>query len=205
MFPAAALDAAARGPDTRGGLGVRGTGRAARPGLEGGQGVVREGPAMAASSRAERHLRHWLRHRRPLLELVARLPESAAGFRPWEGAMTTAALVAHVARSTDRFVRAVQSGSSLSPPGAGERPAPPATMAEAADLLRRLTEEDRACLEGVDDARLDATMEFGPLGPMAALALLAAALDHEIHHKGQLWTYARMCGVEPPLFVAARD
>jgi uncharacterized damage-inducible protein DinB len=26
-------------------------------------------------------------------------------------------------------------------------------------------------------------------------------IDHEIHHKGQMFTYARICGVEPPGFV----
>jgi uncharacterized damage-inducible protein DinB len=157
---------------------------------------------MAIAARAERQRAHWLRHRRPLLELAGRLPASAAGFRPWDQAMTTAVLVAHVARATHRFVSAVERGA-LEPRAPGAAPPPaPETMDEAVALLRRLTDEDTEAFERLDDGRLDARLEFGPMGTVAGEMLLALAVDHEIHHKGQLWTYARMCGVEPPPFAA---
>ena len=153
-----------------------------------------------AVQRAEQHLRHWTRHRGALLELVERLPAAAASFRPWDGAMTTAVLLAHVARSVDRTIRAVERGSFQGPPPGGS--VPPATIEEAGTLLRSLTEEDTALLGGLSDAQFDARLEFPPPRPaLPAVAALAMALDHEIHHKGQLWVYARMCGVEPPSFV----
>jgi len=154
---------------------------------------------LAASARAGAHLARWLRHRGALTELVAQLPEGAAGFRPWSEAMTTAALIQHIALATDRFFGAVRDGALPPPPAV--RPAPPATIAEARALLEEKTAEDRRILEGLADARLDARLAFGPMGDVPGDALLTLAIDHEIHHKGQLWTYARMCGVAPPSFV----
>jgi len=38
-------------------------------------------------------------------------------------------------------------------------------------------------------------------GPMSREALLQVIHEHEIHHRGQLYVYLRMLGVEvPPLF-----
>ncbi len=139
-------------------------------------------------------------HRRALEELLTRLPDSAAGFRPWDGAMTTAALVAHIARSTNRLLQGVEAGA-MTPPS-GQPPAPPATMAEARDLLASATAETQALLSRLTDAQLERVIAFRPGIEQPGAVMMAMSLDHEIHHKGQLWVYARMCGVEPPLYIS---
>lgn len=153
------------------------------------------------SARVPEYVQHWLRHRRALEALVDRLPESSAGFAPWAGAMTTAALVGHIAEAVTGMMHAVEAGA-FTPP-TGERPAPPETIAAAREVLRQRTEAGLAILEGLEDKQLDRPLEFARLGiQVSGLGLLGMALDHEIHHKGQLWVYARMCGVEPGAFIS---
>ena len=44
---------------------------------------------------------------------------------------------------------------------------------------------------------------FSPESPLTRKALLTLTLEHEIHHRGQLYTYLRIAGCEiPPLFSA---
>jgi uncharacterized damage-inducible protein DinB len=154
---------------------------------------------MAMASRAAQHLQHWRLHRGALEELLTRLPDTAAAFRPWDGAMTTTALVAHIARSTQRLLQGVEAGGMTPPAGT---PPPPATMADARTLLAAATRETAALLERLTDAQLDRVIAFRPGIEQPGAVLMAMSLDHEIHHKGQLWVYARMCGVEPPLYIA---
>ncbi len=153
---------------------------------------------MSAPTRAQQYLSHWILHRGALSDLVDRLPEGSAGFRPWPQAMTTEGLVWHIVQSTDRFFQAVRTGSM--PPRPAQQDVPQ-TIAAVRELLHARTATDRELLEGLTDAQFDAVLAFGPVGELPGVTLLGLALDHEIHHKGQLWTYARMCGVEPPSFV----
>ena len=66
----------------------------------------------------------------------------------------------------------------------------------------QLTNETRVLLEGLSDDDFDkiisTSQAFGQDVPGSVL--LAMSLDHEIHHKGQLFVYARMLGFDkvPP-------
>lgn len=151
---------------------------------------------MAVSPRAQGFLDRWLPHRRALAELVDRLPESAAGYRPWSEAMTTAALVHHIAVTVHRFQTAVAEGGFGPLPGT--RPPAPTTLVEVRDLLASTTSDGQRRLGALTDQELDAILTFPPIRLEASgHRVLERALEHEIHHKGQLFVYARMLGVEP--------
>ena len=135
--------------------------------------------------------KRWMAHRRVTLDLLDRIPDDRASFKPWPDAMTCAQLAAHIGGSHHMF-------ATLAAGLPFERPDPatlPADLPGVRDLLRRLTEEDEATLNGLtaDDMRREVTMRAGAMPANDALAM---AREHEVHHKGQLFEYARICGVE---------
>lgn len=151
--------------------------------------------SVGAPTAGQRLAQAWMMHRSRLTEAAGLLPEQVAAFRPWEGAMSTLELLNHIAGAAEMFVAAAV--------GRPARPAAPAaTLAGARELLAaadaqaaeigRLSEADLRTLRTVAALKLTVPAEM----------LLTMMLHHEIHHKGQVWTYARMNGVEPPLFVA---
>lgn len=140
-------------------------------------------------------MRRWKMHRNALLELVNQLPESGAQWRPCNHAMTTLELLYHLAWTPDFFLSAVE--------GREAAPVPiPNSIAEAKRLLEELTKahEEAILKQAGSDLLRDITIPILFITEPAIEALNRIA-SHEAHHKGQLWIYARMLGVEPPFYV----
>lgn len=150
-------------------------------------------------NRAETHLRHLLAHRKALLELLEVLPADRAQFRPWADAMPMGQLPVHIAGATFNFVNFVKTGEF-------SRPAPPEwnSLEDVKGIVKDLTERTQSTLSSLTDAELDAVREIPKLGLKGPGELfLGAAIDHEVHHKGQLFVYARIAGAETvPFFIA---
>ncbi|NBD24823.1 DinB family protein [Paenibacillus glycinis] len=143
---------------------------------------------------AQKVMKRWKMHRNALLELVAVLPESGGSWRPWDGAMTTVELVHHLAMTPDFFFSAIEERDMIVPPV-------PSTLAEARELLNRLTEEHERKLASYTEAdlRLEATIPaFRVTEPIEEV--LHRLIGHEAHHKGQLFVYVRMLGAVPPFY-----
>ncbi|GIO29442.1 MULTISPECIES: DinB family protein [Paenibacillus] len=141
--------------------------------------------------KVEEYIQEWLRHRLVLQDLVALIPDEHIGFKPWENAMPMGTLITHIVTSTDMFVKTVKNGM-FTPPA---KINPCETMEEIGNVVRQLTEETRENLNSINDEQLEKEIEFNGFIGTGRL-WLASAKDHEIHHKGQLFTYARMVGVE---------
>lgn len=142
----------------------------------------------------------WLRHRLVTVELVDMLLEDSLDFKPWDGAMTLSQLVVHIMTSGTWFTEAVKQGVLGKP---GDKPAI-SSLTELKKFTQDTTEQTKAILSSLTDEDMDrlvdATKVFGTKLPRKVL--LASMRDHEIHHKGQLFVYARMTGVKnPPMFV----
>ncbi len=151
-------------------------------------------------SKAEQFVAGWLRHREVTVELVDMISDDSLDFKPWEGAMTLGELVTHIVNSATWFSSAIKNGQMTKPP---EKPQI-TSMAQLKQYVHDATAEAKATLLSLTDEQLetvlDTTKIFGAQLP--GKMLLAGMRDHEIHHKGQLFVYARMTGVEnPPSFV----
>jgi uncharacterized damage-inducible protein DinB len=147
------------------------------------------------ATQAQRLAARFLSHRRALIDLARRLPEPAAGFRPWEGAMSTLEMLFHVAGSAEFFLSAALKRAPQSPPK-GE------TIAGAIQALEELAEVEAAQIGALTDEQMEERITVQALNvTLAAANLISSMVDHEVHHKGQLFVYARMQGVEPPFFV----
>ncbi|CAM3431924.1 DinB family protein [Marinicrinis lubricantis] len=142
----------------------------------------------------------WMPHRKALLELLDCIGEDQLNYKPWEKAMTFSELALHITGSTLFFIGIVK-GEERDP----NVEAPKArSLAELKQLAQEQTELTKSQLESITAEQLDQIVEFAGM-KLPGSALLQLAKDHEVHHKGQLFTYARTAGVENVPFFFKRS
>lgn len=150
-------------------------------------------------SRAEQFLTQWWTHRSVLLKLVDAIPEGDENFTPWDGAMTIGRLAVHIVASSERFALAAATGEFQ------RFPAPEwATLADVQRIVDEWTQKTKTTILSISDADMDRKIDLKPVfeAPVKASTLLHSMRDHELHHKGQMYVYLRMCGVkELPFYV----
>ncbi|WP_336771180.1 DinB family protein [Paenibacillus sp. MMO-58] len=138
----------------------------------------------------------WKNHRKVLHDLLADVTTEQLSFRPWEKGMSVQELVLHITGAMDMFVKTVQNGVHTQ----GDKHAY-ATADELRAGVAATTESTEAILRSLTPEQLAHTIDFFG-NQVPAFALLQNAKDHEIHHKGQLFTYLRLVGIEKlPFFV----
>lgn len=146
---------------------------------------------------AQQSVRRWLIHRNALMDLVEKLPEHTAEWRPWSDGFTTLQLLHHLAWTVDFFLAAIE--------GRGRQEVPmPTSVAEARKLLADLKEKQAAAISGYSDSELNKMVSIPVLNVNEPAAdILHRMIGHEAHHKGQLWLYCRMLGIQDlPFYVA---
>ncbi|PLS15993.1 damage-inducible protein DinB [Bacillus sp. M6-12] len=140
----------------------------------------------------------WLSHRKALLELADTFGDDQLQFKPWENAMSLSELVLHITGATSMFAQTVKNGVFTPPP----EPKAFETASDLKAIIQNETEKTVSDLESLTDEQLELPVEFYGM-TMPGLDLLENGKDHEIHHKGQLFTYARLLGIESlPFFVS---
>ncbi len=140
-------------------------------------------------------LKRWRMHRNAILEIVPKIPESSAQWKPHSNGMTMLELLYHIAWTPDFFLSAVDRRET--------NPVPiPTSIGEAYRLLADLTKEHEAAIAAYSDADLEQVIHIPILFVTEpAVEVLNRIAGHEAHHKGQLWIYTRMLGIEPPFYV----
>jgi uncharacterized damage-inducible protein DinB len=133
-------------------------------------------------------------HRAPLLELLGQIPEDKATFVAWEGGRNFIQTTDHL-KLTNLRLLAMMAGEK---PGSAE---PSNDLASARAALETASANLADTVSQLSSEQLDSVVEaFGGM-KMPVYKLLDFAREHDAHHKGQLWTMARMVGVQPPMFV----
>lgn len=147
----------------------------------------------------EMMMNEWLRHRAVLPQILAQVPAEQVGFQPWEGAMSLGKLTVHTVASTHFFLSAVASGE-FTP----QTPPDVSSMEELMQIVADYTAKSKSVYESLKDAQLSEMLEAKFMKmTLPKQAFLASMRDHEVHHKGQLYVYARMAGAkEMPFFVS---
>lgn len=139
-------------------------------------------------------LEAWLKQRAILEKLLRAIPDHHANFAPWDGAMTLSELAQHIGASADMFIRLAKTGE-------GQIGMPPivecASMKEVRRIVQEWTANTTEMFQTLTAEDLE-TIYHSPFpnldGPRSKIVRLV--IDHEIHHKGQLFVYARMLGVK---------
>lgn len=131
--------------------------------------------------------------------VIACIPPDRLEWRPREGAFSFGDLVRHIA-ATERYMFAENvQGRPSRYPGHG------AGLADGRDavhaFLRRLHEESMAIFAALTPEQLADTCVTPGSARLAVWKWLRAMVEHEVHHRGQLYLMLGMIGVvTPPLY-----
>lgn len=131
--------------------------------------------------------------------VVERIPDERMEWRPAPGRFGFGDLVRHLA-ATERFMFAENvAGRPSRYPGHGPELA--AEPGQVRDYFERLHAEAMAIFRGLEDADLERRCTTPAGIAMATWKWLRAMVEHEVHHRGQLYLMLGMVGVPaPPLF-----
>lgn len=141
--------------------------------------------------------RGWLQHRMVIDDLLALVKDEDINYKPWEGAMSLGELAIHIVTSTDMFIKGIKKGEFVAPEVENDYE----TMDELRAIIKRYTDHTKEEITSIFDFQLKGYMQFGKIRAPGTY-WLSNAIDHEIHHKGQLFTYVRMTGAKDlPFFM----
>jgi uncharacterized damage-inducible protein DinB len=133
-------------------------------------------------------------HRAALIELLEKIPAEKGDFAAWEGGLSFTKLADHLSGSSNRM-GAMTRGQTP------EKLEPSQSLAAAIERLKASHGEVVAALEVMPPEMLGQKITAFGGREMPIAALLDFMVQHEAHHKGQVWMMARMVGVEPGMFV----
>lgn len=139
----------------------------------------------------------WLQHRMVLHELLDLVDDAYTNFKPWDHAFSISELALHTVTTTDMFIKAIKNGSFAQPSVEDDYE----TIDDVRKIVNKYTETTKKEIKAIYDFQLKSGIEFNDVRAPGTY-WLSNAIDHEIHHKGQLFTYVRIIGVEDvPFFV----
>lgn len=139
-----------------------------------------------------------------LLKAVRHLPEEHLAWRPPGGVHSISGWLRHIGQHEDWWIQAGVLGQhSFVPPRNAE-------LTELVDILSYL-DETRATTERLlqewpaqklDERRpVPSGYRGAPRGTEVSLSWIFTHLfHHELHHRGQIYLYLRLMGLEPPAF-----
>jgi uncharacterized damage-inducible protein DinB len=144
-------------------------------------------------------LRYWHNVRDRTRRLVPLIPEARLEWRPAEGRFSPGDLVRHLA-AIERWMFAENvAGRPSRYPGHGEELASGAAAVLA--YHDRMHEEAMAIFAALDDERLRARCTTPGGASIPAWKWLRSMVEHEAHHRGQLYLQLSLLGVPtPPLY-----
>ena len=135
----------------------------------------------------------WKRVHSQTVRLIAVAPDDKYDWKPHETAMTLGALLNHLYQSEAGLIDALLTGVF---------PRDFTNYGNTAELIAAFDkshEESVAKVQGISDEAWGETVApFGPDRSFSRFAILGLALEHEIHHRGQLYVYLRMLECEVP-------
>ncbi|CAH0290638.1 DinB family protein [Peribacillus simplex] len=146
------------------------------------------------------YMQHFSSHRNVTVELIKHIQKEQYDYKPSEVSMSTHDLIVHILQSYYRFAKLAKTKDQQV-----MREKIEDTETDLGKLADMYTEKTKEYLESLTEEDLtqviDATQVFGMHIPVAAL--LQMAIDHEIHHKGNLYVYLRGMGYtdKVPMFV----
>ncbi|WP_077329620.1 DinB family protein [Virgibacillus siamensis] len=139
----------------------------------------------------------WLKHRFVVHDLLKLVDDKDVEFKPWDGAYTLGGLAVHIATSMDMFVKTVLNGTFTPPQKEDDFK----TIADVREIVSKYTTITTRDLKSLSKTQLTEEVEFNKESAPGSF-WLSNAIDHEVHHKGQLFTYVRMTGAEKvPFFM----
>ena len=131
------------------------------------------------------------------LRVLAAVPNAHLDYRPDPKSKTALGLVRHIALEDEWLLNCVANGEFTPPPDDSDA----CGIMNPADAVARYKEKVPAALNRVralSGDRLASVLDVLGMIQAPAVNLLAMAVKHSIHHRGQLSTYLRPMGGQVP-------
>lgn len=145
-----------------------------------------------SSPDTERFISNWNRIHKDTSRVLRAVPDDKLDWRPKEDMFTMRELVGHIPQAELVLVRSALAGSMQKIPFDLSRSAK-----EIACAFDTQHEELAAEVSNLTAEQWREEVEFHGRR-MRRGVLLSFVTEHEIHHRGQLYTYYRLAGIEPP-------
>lgn len=145
-----------------------------------------------SSRDTERFISNWNRIHKDTSRVLRAVPDDKLDWRPKEDMFTLRELVGHIPQAELVLVRSALAGSTQKIPFDISRSAE-----EIAGAFDTQHEELAAEVSDLTAEQWREEVEFHGRR-MRRGVLLSFVTEHEIHHRGQLYTYYRLAGIEPP-------
>ena len=144
------------------------------------------------SSEVDRFIRNWNRIHKETSRIIRSAPDDKLDWRPKDDMFTLRELISHLPEAELGLVRSVLQGQT------GQIGFDPSNKAaaEIADLFDRQHDGLAAEVSQLAENQLGEEVEFHGRQVRRAV-LLKGMTEHEIHHRGQLFVYYRLTGIEP--------
>lgn len=145
------------------------------------------------STETERFVKTWNRLHSETSRVLKAAPDDKLDWRPKDDMFTMRELISHIPQAQDVLARSALTGTSQkSQFDFSNRTAPEITDMFDAQHAALVNEVSQLTTE-----QLNEQVEFHGR-TLRRIALLWFMTEHEIHHRGQLFTYLRLAGIEPP-------
>jgi uncharacterized damage-inducible protein DinB len=142
-------------------------------------------------------VRNWNYTHKQTARIIKAAPQDKMDWRPKEGMFTLRELVSHFAHAELGFVRTAIDGTySKVDLDLSNR-----TPEEIGGIFDENHEKLAAEIATLTSEQLDQEVEFAG-HKLRRRDLLKVLVEHEIHHRGQLYTYFHLADVEPPKLYA---
>jgi uncharacterized damage-inducible protein DinB len=128
--------------------------------------------------------------------VIGAIPPDKMDYRPDPVTRTAVDLAWHIVTAEDRFMEAVAAGAFDFTPR--ERPASVRTPADINQWSDDRFEKNVERLKALSGDQLVKVIDFRGLFQFPAVTFVTIALNHSIHHRGQLSMYLRPMGAKVP-------
>ena len=146
-----------------------------------------------SSPDTERFVRNWNRIHKETSRVIRSAPDDKLEWRPKEGMFTLRELIGHMPQAELVLARSALAGSTQEIPLDFSNRA----ANEIADIFDNQHDQLSGEVSKLTADQLTQEVEFHGRR-MRRSVLLRGMTEHEIHHRGQLYTYYRLAGIEGP-------
>jgi uncharacterized damage-inducible protein DinB len=129
------------------------------------------------------------------LKMIQAVPVEQGGYRPAENSMSANDLAWHIASAENMFLAGVASGAFQF---GGTRPESVKTTADVAKWYAETFAGNLAKIRVMTGEQLNQPVDFRGMFQWPAVTFLQFAMNHTIHHRGQLSVYLRPMGAKVP-------
>jgi uncharacterized damage-inducible protein DinB len=153
------------------------------------------------SSQVSPLINNWNRVHQQTVRLMSTAPSDKFDWKTCDSAMTLGELMNHLYLAEAGLTNAALTGAFSTSGG----PEAKATTEEVVAAFEKSHAEQIARVAALTPEQLqEEIMPFGEkAGRMTRKSLLSLLAEHEVHHRGQLYVYLRMLGVEVPALYGA--